>query len=207
MKKIRAFAAIALLVLTGCAETLASIAAPKVETGAAALRDGDYRLDPDHAALLFEVDHLKLSKFIGRFTGVEASLSFDPEVPQAARVDALIDMSTLTLADPEFAKTLMGPDWFDAARFPDASFRSTAVRQTGDANGDIDGVLTLHGVSHPETLKVTFNGGGRDLIRGAYVVGFSATMTIKRSDFGIDRFEGLVGDDVLVRFEGEFIRK
>ncbi|MEZ5921416.1 MAG: YceI family protein [Parvularculaceae bacterium] len=207
MKRISACAVISILALSGCVETLASIAAPNVDTGVSALRVGDYRLDPDHAALLFEVDHLKLSKFIGRFTGVEASLSFDPDELQSARVDAHVDMTTLAISESDFAKTLMGTDWFDAAKFPDAAFHSTAVRQTGDATGEIDGVLTLHGISHAETLKVTFNGGGRDLIRGAYVVGFSATATIKRSDFGVDRFEGLVGDDVLIRFEGEFIRK
>ncbi|MEZ5922321.1 MAG: YceI family protein [Parvularculaceae bacterium] len=201
-------AAIALaLPLGGCAETLARAAAPKVDASPAALREGNYRLDPDHAALLFEVDHLQLSKFIGRFDSVNATLSFDPAHPEDAALDATVSVESLAVAVPDFAKTLLGANWFDAARFPDAAFRSTSVRRTGEATGEVDGELTIRGVSHPETLSVTFNGGGQDLIRGGYVVGFSATTTIKRSDFGIDRFEGLVGDDVTIRFEGEFIRK
>ena len=193
--------------MTGCASVLAPLAKPNVATQTAALRSGEYTLDTTHAALLFQIDHLGFSKFSGRFDVFDASLDFDAENPAAAHLDATIDMTSLDIANEEFTTTLKGPDWFDVERFARARFTSTDIAITGDNTGIVTGELTLHGVSAPVTLDVTFNGGARDRLRGnSYVVGFSAIGEIDRTAFDISRFSGLITDSVSIEIQAEFIR-
>ena len=204
----RAAAAFGLFLVGACASTLAPLVAPNVVTDASALEEGAYSLDPDHAALTFRVDHLGFSDYVGRFERFDVVLDFDPENPEAAQVEAVIDMTSLNVANDEFAETLRGPQWFDAARFPEARFVSTAIEITGENTGVMSGNLTLRGETAPAALNVTFNGGARDrLRRGAYVVGFSATGAFDRRTFGVDRFSGIVGDEVSIEIEAEFIRR
>ncbi len=195
---------LAVVALTGCA----SLVAPRVAVEPAALKDGAYALDRTHAALTFKVDHLGFSNYVGRLKRFDAQLDFDAEDPAAARVEAVVDMTSLDVADEDFAATLMGPGWFDAEAFPEAVFRSTTIEVTGAGAGRMTGDLTLKGVTAPVTLDVTFNGGARDILRsGSYVVGFSASGSFDRTVFGIDRFAGVVGNDVMVEIEAEFERR
>lgn len=203
---LRALAASAMVLAPGC-ETLATALAPDVETEAAALRPGNYTLDPAHASLIFKVDHLGFSTYVGRFERFDVSLNFDENDAAASRVEAVIDMTSLDVANDDFAETLMGPSWFDAAAFPEARFQSTAIIVTGENTGTMTGDLTLHGVTAPVSLEVMFNGGGRDRLRGAYAIGLSARGEISRSAYGVDRFEGLVGDTVAIEIEAEFLRQ
>lgn len=195
------------LLVSGCASVLAPVLKPSVEQDPAALRDGQYALDPAHSALMFRIDHLGFSTFIGRFEAFEASLEFDAANPADAKVAALIDMTSLDVANDEFAETLMGPDWFDAGSFPTARFESTVITVTGDTTGAMTGSLTLNGVTQEVRLDVTFNGGGRDRLRGAYVVGFKAEGRISRADFGVDRFSGVIADEVEIEIQAEFLRR
>jgi polyisoprenoid-binding protein YceI len=204
---LKSLAVAALIAAAGCTSILAPALKPNVRTEATALRDGAYMLDKDHAALLFGIDHLGFSTFPGRFERFDVSLDFDTDNPQAARIEAVIDMTSLDIANDEFAATLMGPDWFDAGAYPEASFRSTAITLTGDNSGEMTGEMTLHGVTAPVTFEVTFNGGGRDRLRGAYIVGFSARAMIDRTAFGVSRFRGLITDEVGITIEAEFIKK
>lgn len=191
-----------------CASTLAPLVAPQVNTDATALREGAYELDPDHAALIFRVDHLGFSDFVGRFEIFDAVLDFDPENPQVARIEAIIDVGSLDIANDEFAETLTSGQWLDAANFPQARFLSTGMEITGASTGLVTGELTLHGVTAPMQLAVTFNGGSRDRLRGgAYIVGFSAKGAFDRTAFGVDRFSGVVGDMISIEIEAEFIRR
>lgn len=200
-----ALAALALSVGSGCA-ALAPALAPNVNANPTALKQGDYALDRDHAALIFKVGHLGFSKFIGRFERFDVSLDFDADNPEAARVEAVIDMTSLDVANDAFANTLMGPNWFDANQYPEAFFRSTGIEITGENTGVMSGNLTMHGVTRPVTMDVTFNGGGFDRLRGAYVVGLSATSKVDRREFGVDRFGGLVSNTVELEIEAEFER-
>lgn len=201
----RALLPAAILFFVGaCTSVVAPLAKPSPSQDVTALRAGDYHLDQKHAALMFEIDHLGYSTYLGRFDVFDARLDFDEAAPEAARVEAVIDINSLDIANPEFAETLTGPQWFDADQFPQAVFRSTSITVTGGATGEMLGELTLHGVTRPVRLDVTFNGGGRDLIRNAYIVGFSASGQIKRSEFGVDRLSGLLADTVRIRIEAEF---
>ena len=197
-----------LFLMSACASTLAPLVAPNVDTDANALEEGAYRLDRDHAALTFRVDHLGFSDYVGRFERFDATLDFDPEQPEAARVEAIIQMTSLDVANDEFAETLKGPQWFHTARYPEALFVSTAIEITGDNTGIMTGDLTLRGKTAPVSLNVVFNGGARDrLRRGAYIVGFSAVGAFDRTVFDVDRFSGVVGDEVTIAIEAEFMRR
>lgn len=197
-----AAASTALLTLAACA----SLVAPRVSSEAVALKAGAYALDPAHASLVFKVDHLGFSAYLGRLERFDATLDFDAGNPETARVEAAIDIASLDVANDEFAATLLGDDWFDAGRYPQAVFRSTAIERTGEATGRMLGDLTLKGVTAPVALDVTFNGGAQDLLRGGYVVGFSARGEFSRKAFGVDRFDGLIGDTVSMEIEAEFVR-
>lgn len=204
---LKTFALSALFLTSACASVLAPLAKPDVATESAALRAGQYTLDPAHASLLFRIDHLGFSTYVGRFEKFDASLDFDADNPEAAELEAVIDMSSLDVANGEFAETLKGPNWFDTSAHGQARFTSTAVEVTGENTGVLSGELTLNGQTAPIELKVVFNGGARDRLRSNnYVVGFSAKGELDRTEFNIDRFSGLITDRVEIQIEAEFIR-
>lgn len=154
---------------------------------------GDYVLDKSHASLLFRVSHLGFSNYTARFTRLDATLSFDPQSPEAAALTATVDPTSLETdyPDPEtldFDAELTGPGWLDAAQFPEIVYRSTAVTATGENTARIDGELTLHGVTLPLVLDATYNGGyaGFPPYDPAARIGFSARGALSRSAFGID---------------------
>ena len=190
------------LSLASCANLLT----PDVKATPEALRPGAYELDQAHAALVFRIGHMGFSDFIGRFDNFDASLDFDANSPESARLEAIVDMTSLSLPDEAFAETLMGPGWFDSDTYPQAIFRSTDITVTSETTGQVTGKLTLHGETRPITLDVTFNGGALDALRGAYVTGFSATGSFNRSDFGIRKYVGPVSDEVTLLIEVEFLR-
>jgi len=186
----RAFRGAAALALLGaCAPAQAP--PPEAPPSAQVQSDapaGAYAIDPSHTDLSFRVSHIGMSMYTARFTGVNAALNFDPAAPETMRVEATIDVRSLTLPAPPagFVETMLGPEWFDAARFPEITFRSSAVELTGANTARVSGDLTLHGVTRPVTLEVTFNGGyaGHPMERNARI-GFSARGSFSRTAFGM----------------------
>ena len=188
-------------------------AAPAVQNTAP---PGEYKLDNTHASVTFRVDHLGLSRYTARFTDIAGKLNFDPANPAAMSVEATVDPKSLEtdfpLDKPDFDAELAGPQWLDAAKFPTITFKSTKVELTGVNTAKVTGDFTLHGVTRPLTLDVTFNGGyaagGMDP-SGARI-GFSAQGKIKRSDFGVSYGVPApgthfgVGDEVEILIETEF---
>lgn len=199
--------ALAAFFLAGCSSVAGALLAPKIDAAASRLTPGDFALDTKHAALVFRINHLGFSDYVGRFDRFEASLSGDAANPAQARIEAIIDMSSLNIANPEFAAELTGPAWFDAAGHPQAVFKSTAIQLTSETTAQITGDLTLKGVTHPITLTAKLNGSAYDPLRQADVIGFSAITDLSRSAFGIDRFSGLLTDTVRIEIEAEFIRQ
>jgi polyisoprenoid-binding protein YceI len=191
-----------LLALGGCGYLLPRAATvPPPE-----LPQGDYRLDSQHATILFKVDHLGFSRLIGRFDRFDASLDFDPQEPQAAKLVVAIDPTSIDLNLPAFEQDLRGTDWLDVARYPEARFESHTIAITGADTGIVTGDLTLHGVTAPVTLDVAFNGGGTDLLTGAYRLGFAARGSLLRSTFGLGAYAPAIGDEVLLEIHAEFLR-
>lgn len=174
---------------------------------------GAYALDLAHADLSFRVNHIGFSMYTARFARWNATLRFDPANPEAMRVNASIDVPSLTLpAPPEgFTETMLGAQWFDAARFPQMSFRSTAIELTGPNAAQVTGDFTLLGITKAVTLEARFNGGyaGHPMDPHGRI-GFSAQGTLRRSDFGMAY--GIpapgstmgVGDEVAFTIEAEF---
>ena len=176
---------------------------------------GRYQVDPTHANLIAFVDHLGFSDYLIRFTRFEADLDFDPADPEAMSVEARIDVSSLATGyprdDTDFDAEITGPNWLDAASHPQISFHSTSVARTGPDTADVTGVLTLMGVEREIVLQVTYNGGyaGMPVYDPQGRIGFSATTSFNRSDFGFvmglptPEFNMGVGDAVEVRIELE----
>lgn len=195
-------------VLLLCAASLVScdrLLTPDFNTEMTELRSGAYILDKDHAALLFKINHLGFSTFIGRFKDFEASLDFDPENIAESGLEVIVNMSSLDVNLPEFEQELLGPDWFDSATYPQAIYRTNSCTTTGENTFSCVGDFTLHGTTAPLTLNVKFNGGGRNFLTRKYTLGFEANATFQRSAFGVDRFVNFgVGDDIELEMHVEF---
>lgn len=178
---------------------------------------GSYQLDPAHARLLFSVNHLGFSNYTALFKGFSATLEFNPTAPEQMALKAEVNPASIETFYPDpkldFNAALAGPEFLDAAQFPAMTFTSTRVRLTSATEAAVTGDLTLHGVTHPVTLRVRYNGGyaGNPLDPGGARIGFSAEGALFRSEFGI----GLgipapgtsmgVSDLVAFRIEAEFI--
>lgn len=171
------------------------------------LRPGAYALDPDHTAVLFKVDHLGFSLFVGRFNSVEASLDFSADDPTASRLEVLLDVSSIDTGLPDFDQTLRGPGWFDAARFPQARFVAREISVDGDRQGRVMGDLTLKGVTRPVSLDVQFNGGAVNAVTGRYTLGFAANGAFDRTQFGLDALAPAIGAQVQLEIHAEFVRQ
>jgi polyisoprenoid-binding protein YceI len=193
--------------LAGCAN-LASRVLPSHNqvTAPDKLRAGAYRLDPDHATVLFEVDHLGFSGYIGRFNTLDATLDFDPQAPQASLLDVSVDAASVDTPSDKLDAMLRGGQMFDVAKNPLLRFRSTGITVTGATTGAVTGVLTMNGISKPVTLEVTFNGGAPSRFTGKYTLGFAARSHLKRSDWGLTGWLPAVGDDVIVTIRAEFLK-
>jgi polyisoprenoid-binding protein YceI len=198
--------AASLLALASCNSLAAAVLKPDVQVAPVSVPAGDYTLDKAHASILFKIDHLGYSTYVGRFERFAASLTGDPASPESAQVTATVDMTSLNIANPDFAAELMGPDWLDAESFPQASFKTYGLKIVGENEADISGDLTLKGKTQAVIIRARLNGSAYDRLRGADVVGFSATLPISRSAFGIDKYAGLITDEVLLEIEAEFVR-
>lgn len=165
-----------------------------------------YTFDKAHTQILFFVDHLGFSKSQGEFLDYNGSFTFDTVKPENSSVQVTIKTAGIDMDDEAWDKHMKNKDFFDVEQYPEMTFKSTAITVTGDKTANITGDLTLLGITKPVTLAVTHNKSGKHPFSGKYVSGFSATTTIKRSEFGMNYGLPAVGDDVEVRLEVEGIR-
>jgi polyisoprenoid-binding protein YceI len=196
-----------LAVFALAAAAIAQPPPPAVSRDPRSVRPGDYAVEPTHSRVQFTVSHLGLTDWYGDFTGITGSLRLDPARPAASRVEISIPVASVSTTNITLDGELKSADWFDAARFPAIRFVSTGVVRTGPDRATIRGSLTLHGVTRPVTLAASFNGAGPNPLSKAYTVGFNAVTTIRRSDFGVTKYAGLIGDSVAVRISVAFERK
>lgn len=182
------------------------ILTPGFETEVASLRGGGYTLDKDHAALIFKINHLGFSTFIGRFGDFDASLDFDPENIENSSVEVIVNTASIDVNLPEFEEDLRGGSWFDVENYPQAIFRTTEFVEAVDEDTFIfRGDLTLLGNTAPIDMTINFHGGGRNFLTRRYTLGFSANTTFQRSAFGLDNMVNFgVGDDIELEIHVEF---
>lgn len=156
-----------------------------------------YTIDPVHTTLSFSLRHL-VSKFSGNFTKVTGTMQLDQGNLEASAIEAAVDIASLDTRDPKRDTHVKSPDFLDVAQYPLAMFKSTSFKKTGEMTYDIAGDLTVHGVTKPIVLKATLLAFG-DGAKGAKLVGWEATTTIKKSDFGVGgpaMLGKVLGDDV-----------
>ncbi len=121
-----------------------------------------------------------------------------------ASLDATIDLASVDTDNAKLNDNLKGESFFNTSKFPTATFKSTKITPTGPRTARIDGTLTLRGKTSPVVISATFNNAGVDPVDKRYTVGFDGAAIIRRSTFGVSAYVPFVGDDVLVRIEGEF---
>ena len=197
-------AALALALTTGlCGAALAN---PSTQDPAK-VPAGTYVLDKKHASLTVKIVHMGFSHYTMRFNGLDGGFTYDPANWQATKVTFAVDPKSVDTNDVAFNKQIAG--YFEADKFPAISFVSTGLQGGADGKGTLTGDLTLHGVTKPVTLDVTFDGAGHGITPLGTRLGFSGATQIKRSDFGISNFvlNQFTGDEVDVIFEVEFEKK
>ncbi len=146
------------------------------------------------------------STYYGFFGDLDAKLDYDPKSPAKSTLEATINLNGLVTNDAKLDENLKSADYFDVAKFPVATFKSTKISMTAAAKGQITGDLTLHGVTKPVRLDVTLHGAGTNPVTQDYILGFDATGTLSRSDFGIKTLVPFVGDQVKLIISCEFDR-
>jgi polyisoprenoid-binding protein YceI len=170
----------------------------------AAVKAGAYNLDPSHARVQFAVSHMGFSEWYGDFTGVKATLNIDPANVAAAKVDVTIPVASVSTTNTTLDGELKSADWFDAAKYPTIRFVSTKVTKTATDKATITGDLTFHGVTKPVTLDAVFYGAGDNPMSKKATIGFNATATLKRSDFGVKTYLPMIGDETTLRISAPF---
>jgi polyisoprenoid-binding protein YceI len=192
--------------LLATAAILASTAtmATAADSDPSAASSGHYAVEPVHTRVQFSISHLGLTNWYGDFTGVTGSLNLDVKNVPASTVDISIPVASISTTNAKLDGELKSPDWFNAAQYPTIHFVSTKVEQTAPNKALITGNLTFHGVTKTVVLAASFNGAGINPISKAYTVGFDGTTTIRRSDFGVSTYLGLIGDETTLRISAGF---
>jgi polyisoprenoid-binding protein YceI len=156
-----------------------------------------WNIDPAHSAIHFSVRHMVVSKTRGRFAKWGGSLQFDPKELSKGTVNVEIEPASVDTGDAQRDGHLRSADFFDVEKFPKATFKSTKVTENGAGKLTIVGDLTLRGVTKPITLDASYEGTGKDPWGGERV-GFSATTTVTRADFGVNFNKALDAGGLLV---------
>jgi polyisoprenoid-binding protein YceI len=201
--------ALAALLLAGFA-LAAPGAAPAQEAAPALTKDpkqvkaGRYRLDPAHGKITWSISHLGFSTYYGQFTDVSGDLTLDSAAPDKSTLSIKIGTGSANGLNDKLNAHLKQPDFLDVEKFPEATFVSQSVEPTSPTTARVNGTLTLRGVSKPVSFDATFNQAGVNPVDKNYSVGFDGRTEIKRSDFGVNAFLPLLGDEVTLRLEGEF---
>lgn len=168
-------------------------------------------IDKSHSNATFKVRHL-MSNVSGSFKDFDADIQIDRANPAKSSVEFTIQAASINTGNDNRDNHLKSPDFFDVAKFPTISFKSTSVKAKSKNSFDVTGNLTMHGVTKQITLPVEFLGFGKDP-RGNEKAGFEIETTLNRKDFGIlwnrnlDEGGVLLGDDVKVAIDLEVGKK
>lgn len=166
-------------------------------------QSGTYTIDPAHTMVLAQWNHMTFSNPTANFANVTGTIVYDAANPEASSVQVTIPLSGITSFTPAFDEHLSGADFFDVAKFPEATFASTAVKANGINALQVTGDLTIKGISKPVTLDVSLNGAGENPMSKKQSIGFDATAAVRRSDWGLDYAAPAVSDAVQLRITTE----
>lgn len=162
----------------------------------------NYTIDSSHTYALFQINHMGFSNQTGKWHAT-GTINFDEQNPQNSKTQITIDVAKLTTGVNKLDEHLLKADFFDVTQFPVATFVSEKIKMTGKNTADIEGILTLRGVSKPIILHAKLNKIGISPVTQKKTLGFSATAQLKRSDYGITAYLPALGDEVTLTIEGE----
>jgi polyisoprenoid-binding protein YceI len=179
-------------------------------TGAA--HASDWEIDTAHSAAQFTVRHMMMSNVRGQFDKVTGTVKLDDKDATKSAVEIAIDASTINTREPKRDAHLKSPDFFDVAKYPQITFKSTKIAKKG-AGYKVTGDLTMHGVTKPVTLEVEAPAQTAKTPFGQTIRGFTATGKLNRKDWGLTWNKALeaggvlVGDEVQLQIDGELTAK
>lgn len=193
---------------------LAALVLTIASCGGSMAQSAVYTISKDYTNVRFSWSNLGLSRQSARIMAVDGSVEFDPKVPEASRVDVVMNAASLWTGIASFDELMKSADFFDVRGHPSIRFRSTAVRRMSERTGELIGDLTIMGTTNPVTLYVVWNYTGEHPLaavnpnyKDVFVSGFSATGVLRRSDWGLSRGVPLVSDEIEVTIETELIRR
>jgi polyisoprenoid-binding protein YceI len=167
-----------------------------------------FEIDPAHTSVNFTAQHLMISKVKGRFEKFTGSFDFDEKSMKLDNIQVVVKTESISTNEKDRDKHLRSPDFFDVAKFPDMTFKSTKVIYDKDKPDKVEGNLTIRGVTKAVTLDLDYNGAITDAW-GNRVVSFQAEGKIDRKDFGLiwnkalDKGGVTLGDEIKIEIEGE----
>ncbi len=183
-----------------------------VSAAAMGAQTKDWKIDAAHSEADFSIKHMAISTVHGTFRGVSGVIKYDPSDVVKSGVEASIDVASVDTGVAQRDTHLKSPDFFDVAKFPTMTFKSTSVTKAGD-HYDVTGDLTLHGVTKKVVLKLDEPGKEETGMDGKSVHrGFTATTTINRKDFGLTwngtlkSGDSVLGDDVKIELDVEAVQ-
>jgi polyisoprenoid-binding protein YceI len=178
--------------LISAAGFLGGMSAP---SAAPAMAPGTWNVDPVHSSMVFRIKHLNTAYFYGTFNEVTGTINFDEAKPDASSMELSVKIDSAETHNSGRNNHIKGKDFFNAEKYPTATFKSTSWKGSGDSF-DVTGDLTLHGVTKRLTIKLEKTGAGKG--QKGPIMGFETTFTIKRSDFAITFMPDGLGDEVKV---------
>lgn len=150
-----------------------------------AVPSGSYELDPTHAYINFQYNHLGLSNPTLSFDDFTVELNLDNADPTKSTISVTIDPSSIEAGSEIWKDHLTGGKWFDVANHPEITFQSTSIEAAGDGAYKATGDLTIKGMSKPVELTVAINGAMNHPMSGNPVIGLDASGAVLRSEFGM----------------------
>ncbi|MFO1517512.1 MAG: YceI family protein [Lysobacterales bacterium] len=162
-----------------------------------------YTFDPGHSQINFSWNHFGFSNIWARFDKFDGELLLDTQDLTRSSVSVTIPLSAIDTDVEKLDEHLKSADFFDAAKFPNITFKSTKVEKAGEGKLKVTGDLSIHGVTKATVLDVTVNKIGQHPMMKDDAAGFDASATIKRSEFGVGMYAPNVSDEIAVRITAE----
>ncbi len=172
---------------------------------AAATAADTYTIDSRHTFPSFEISHLGFSVQRGRFNHTTGKVRLDPETGKGS-MRITVDAASISTGLAELEEHLRGEDFFDVAHYPDITFTSDQLQFNNKRLVAVNGNLTIHGITKPVMLRVDHYHCGLNMISMKNVCGANAVASIKRSDFGVDKYAPMLADDVKIIIQVEAIK-
>lgn len=162
-----------------------------------------YKIDPAHTDVIASWNHLGFSTPSAHFGDVDGTINYDAKNVKASSVKVTLPLSGMDVYSVKFDQHIRSDQLLDTAKFPTIAFESTKVEAVGKGKLRVSGNVTVKGVTKPAVLDVTLNGQGVHPMAKKEAIGFNATTTLKRSDFGLDYAVPMVSDEVTIRITTE----